>query len=311
MIYIPTHLTVAGYLPQLRRAVFNQYPDEFEVMSKLPKNGSDGWVLSWAFKDRPKHCAVIETGFWYQAMHIDMCGLYAKSSFNSPEALAEVYSYQPPKTAADIVLAGGFFHTKYRQSGEPIDWHGIVLPLQIPGDRSVRSVATSSKYWEFVEGACKKYGKNLLLKWHPMASETEWACAQFFANQYGSRLVRTDHSCLKHCKFVLLYNSTFAMDCFVRSIPVAQFAPGYWYETGAVTYTDGEYPGAVEDTVELGHKIANWCIWRYCFPYSFSAEKWIELLRHFSSSKDRWPLPENLSYAGNVDCISKEWVFNF
>jgi hypothetical protein len=286
-----------------------QMDGAIKITDKPPPVG--GFAITWGARERELRCAAIETGFWCTGMHLDMAGLYAKSSFNTPEGMAEVLRYKAPKAAADIVLSGQIPPSKYKQHEEDVSWDGIVLPLQVPHDRSVIYVGNQDHFWTFVEGAAMKYRKSLFIKVHPMTSGNDLVRATNIATRYGSTVGKTNHSVLDRCKFVLTYNSTFAIDAMVRGVRVAQFAPGYFYKTGAVTYTAGEYPDEVPDTRDVAYRLCDFLIWRYCFVFDQPPEMWVSLLTTFAGSLQRFPLPEALSYGANLQHVKKQWSFYF
>ena len=309
-IYLPAALGVRSEqdIPELREALAAD-PDLFRVTDTPPDEG--GYAFSWAKRGRASRAAAIEIGFWKSAMHADPMGIYSASTFNTPEGMRQVMAYRPEKPAAELLLGENL--TKYRQDSEDVPWEGIVLPLQVPTDRAILSVGTTDEYWTFVEGACKKYGDNLLLKVHPCSGCVDRARAMGLAEKYGTRYAGTNYSCLRRCKFVLVYNSTFAMDAFVLGAPVCQFAPGYWYQSGAVLYTEGEYPDDCDrSTVEVGTRVADFCVWRYCWSWEvLTAAQWRELLTIFARSAQLFPLPECLSYGALIDRVPRTWTYRF
>jgi hypothetical protein len=303
-IYVCTSLVEREYLlPDLRQTI-RQAGDEFVVTDRPPPEG--GWALAWYDKARPNRCSVVETGFWFKAMHIDAIGLYKESMLNTPEILSEIAWFKAPRSAADIVLSQECPQSKYKQNSpdrygvDMSHWDGVVLPLQMPHDRSVTTEGEPWDFWKFVEGAAKKYGKHLLLKQHPLAGSDQFSYAQRIANQHGCTVALTDHSCLKKCKFVIVYTSSFSVDAMIRGVRVAQFKPGYFYRTGAVEYTAGEYPDDVPDRTEQAQRLCDWMIWRYCFNFEQPGKQWVEMLRSFAGSTRLAPLPPEYSYAMNL-----------
>lgn len=305
-IYLCQALLEKDYLPSLANAIA-QAGEGFVVTDSPPAEG--GWALEWAFKSKGRtgRSSVIETGFFWKAMHIDSLGLYQHSCLSQPEILGEIEWFKAPRSASDIVLSADNPQSKYRQNGtdrwgeDTSTWDGIVIPLQVPNDRSINSVGDCWDFWRFVEGAAKKYGKNLLLKQHPLCGSDQFQYAQRICEEHGSRIAITDFSCLKNCKFVFVYNSTFSVDAMLRGVRVAQFAPGYFSRTGAVEYTAGDYPDELPDRTEKAYKLCDWLMWRYCFCFEQPGERWIEMLRSFASSTRMAPLPIDFSYGANLE----------
>lgn len=309
-IYLARDVTQISYIPQLQTTNLAPYNGEIQIRDSLA-NVDGGWGLSWAFVHRHERNAAIETGFWWNAIHIDQHGLYANSSFNRPEARAEIEAFSPPKPVAELVAEKLIPCTKYRQGVPTQRWDGVVLAMQVPHDRSVKSVGHYDDYWDFYRGACAYYGKHLYVKLHPINTAATSKQAIEIAQEYGCCIGKTDHSVIEHCRFCLVYNSTFAVDCFVRRVPVAQFAPGYFHNSGAVTYTEGAYPDDVEDTVDFASRVADFAAYRYCFNYNQPLEQWIDMLRHFSTSDALFPLQEKWCYVRNLQYGSRKWTYVF
>lgn len=257
-----------------------------------PILGEPCYQIAWGSSPFGARGAALETGFFWDAAHLDTHGLYKFSSFNTLEGWAEVESFYPPKWL-------DLHKSKYNQTKRFFSWDGVVLASQNPNDRSVLSVGSPEDYYSFFEGACKHYNRRLFIKAHPWNSGEKWSRLKNIADRYGAQMEKCDHSVLENCSFVLTYNSSFCVDCFVRDIPVAQFAPGYFYQTPAVTYTNFTYPDTVGNTEDAGLKLAQFLAWRYCFLMSMETEKWIRMLRAFSTSTSLFPLPEEFSYARN------------
>lgn len=272
---------------------------EFEIGARAVDD--DTFVISWGDPAVKSSYACIETGFFWDAAHIDTVGLYRFSSLNTAHGVAAVRKFRAPRSAEDIVLGGGLPASKYRQSGrDEINWDGVVLACQNPGDRSIHRGASTEDYWRFYEGACKHYGKNLFVKLHPWNSGDIEKRMREVATEHGCRCEKTNHGVIKNAKFVLIYNSTFAVDCFVRRVPVAQFAPGYFWMSPGVTYTKGAYPDAVGDTVNDGSLLADFLIWRYCFNMAMPVQKWAKLFRHVADSRAVFPINDEFAYAANL-----------
>lgn len=264
-----------------------------------PGNGPADYVLAWGDPIHKCKYGIIETGFFWDAMHIDTIGLYANCSLNTADGNREILNYKAPKSAIDVVLNGRLPKSKYKQSGK-VSWDGIVLALQNPSDRSIHRGSSTEDYYKFVEGACKKYKKHLFLKLHPWNNgEVEKRFTQY-ANENGCIIGRCDHSVLDKCKFVLVYNSTFVVDCLIRNIPIVQFAPGYFWQVPGVMYSKYQYPDCAHLDINLAQKTCDFLVWRYCFNQGMPVEKWVEMIRHFANSNELFPMTEELSYGGNV-----------
>jgi hypothetical protein len=306
-LYIATRIVEKVHIP-LTRDFLATYNGTFEVTDEPPED--KGWSFSWGVPHRQRARSVMELGFFWSSVHIDS-DIYKHAAFNDARAPAIVRSYRAPKHAVAVLAEADKPQTKYNQHKEDVRWEGVVLALQQSKDLSIRRCGSTEAYMAFVEGACKHYGKHLLLKLHPFSNEEAFSGYEAIAKKYGGRIARTNHTCIEHCRLVLVYNSTFCVDCFVRGVPVAQFAPGYFYKSGAVTYTDGTYPDDVEDTVEAGSRLADFLVWRYCFVQDMPKEKWVEVLHAYAGSKGLFPLPEELSWAANTQYCAKTGVWRF
>lgn len=258
------------------------------------------WVLGWGSPVQGAKNAAFETGFFWDAGHIDTMGLYKQSSLNSYLGWEEIEDFVAPMHCSEVIEQSGLRKSKYNQTNNQINWDGVVLALQNPGDRSVLNVGSTEDYYQFVRDACKYYGKNLFLKLHPWNNGDIAKRLTDYANEFGCSIAKCNHSCLENCKFVLVWNSSFAVDCFVRGIPVAQYAPGYFYQTPAVTYTAYQFPDFVDDTTDYGFDLADFLLWRYCFNIAQPIERWVEMLRSFAYSGELFPLEEEFCYANNT-----------
>jgi hypothetical protein len=243
---------------------------------------------------------VIESGFFHEACHFDTIGLYHNSSLNTPQTIRTVEEFEAPESAVDIVF--GSKHTS--KFGQPIDkdfkddfaWNGIVLALQNPVDRSIRSISSPEFYYRFVKDACEYYGRNLFLKLHPWNNGEVEERFRNIASQYGCLCGKIDHKVIENCEFVLAFNSTYAVDCMLRKVKVAQYAPGYFYQSPSVQYTSYTFPGEVATDLEYGLKLCDFLIWRYCFDQTMPVEDWVKMFRVFEKSNDMFPMPKELSY---------------
>lgn len=273
--------------------------EDFEVAPGPPVDG-EAYFLAWG--DPANHCrtGTMETGFFWDALHIDTIGLYAHSSLNTPEGYRQIMSYQAPRPAADIVLRGSLPASKYRQPSTDLRWNGIVLALQNPSDRSIHRGSSTTDYYNFVESACRRYGKHLFLKLHPWNSGEIESRFRELASAHGCQIGRVGHEIVLGAKFVLVYNSTFVVDCLMRGIKVAQFAPGYFYQCPGVNYTSRQFPDEVEDKREDGYRLCDFLVWRYCFSQAMSIARIVEVFRTFANSTEMFPLKEELSYAANI-----------
>ena len=269
-------------------------------VSPAPNTGAGCYYLSWGDPVSKCRTGTMETGFFWDALHIDTIGLYAHCSLNTPEAFRLITHYRPPKSAAEIVLNGRLPASKYKQAGESVEWKGVVLALQNPKDRSIHRGSSTEEYFQFVENAAAFYKHNLFLKLHPWNSGDIEKRFVELANKHGSKIGRANHKVIERCKFVLVYNSTFAVDCLLRGVRVAQYAPGYFYQCPGITYTAYSLPDEIPDKRQEGYQLCDWLAWRYCFCQGMSIDKLVQVFQLYASSRALFPLSEEYSYANYV-----------
>ena len=279
---------------------FRDHPQIVEGINK--KIETDVYRIFWGSLNEPTaHASVLETGFFWKASHLDTVGLYQHSSLCTPQALKEIENFDADVSASEIVKKAPQT-SKYKQGEDNhgvVEWDGVVLALQNPGDRSIRSVASPAQYYEFVENACKHYGSDLFIKLHPWNSGEVGERLRAIAYKYGINAAKINHRIIEHCKFVLVFNSTFSVDCMLRNIPVAQYAPGYFYQNPAIKYTCYTFPNDIKTNLSFGQKTCDFLMWKYCFDHLMPAEKWIKMFNHFAKDRSMFPMPRELSYAYN------------
>jgi len=311
-IYLDNYMYALKTLGRISEGYLSPFS---EIKKGIPEERDVGSLaVGWGHPIDNGKCGIAETGFFWDAMHIDTVGSYQWSSLNTPEGICEIESFTPKKSALDIVLRGNLPTSKYSQGQYPeykekevFSWDGVVLALQNPGDRSVRKVASPEEYMIFIEEACRYYGKKLFLKLHPWNTGEIEEVLQKIANRYGCIAAKVDHRVIENCEFVLIFNSSFAVDCMIRSVRVAQYAPGTFWQTGAVKYTKYGFPFDICDsTISRGHKLCDFLVWRYCFNMHMSVEMWVKMLREFSCSTKMFPLSEEFCYAENCEDYRNE-----
>lgn len=239
-------------MPQVRSITEDICDGETFIPSSQAEISDKSWTLSWGYPVTKRRHGVAETGFFWDAMHIDTQGLYQFSSLNSPDAYRKIHEYSPPESAIDLITNAPFPKSKYSQPKEKIEWNGVVFACQNPSDRSIHSVASTEDWWRFFEDSCTYYGSKLFVKLHPWNRDGIEERIREIAGRYGCQVGRVGHSVIDNCDHVVLFNSTFSIDCMVRGIPVKQGAPGYFWQTGAVSYCAGDPVLALKKT-DLKH----------------------------------------------------------
>lgn len=241
-----------------------------------------------------------ESGFFHWAQHIDSLGLWIYSSLSQPFGVAQIRKYEAPMRCQDVLKFLNGAVEKYPQKGLARPWKGIVLAAQIPTDRAVRVVAEHGfDYWKFIAKACRKYRDRLFIKLHPCLRGEPADRHRLLAKEVGGvQCGFATMDILRECEYVLVYNSTFAVDAWLHGKPVMQYAPGYFAGCGAVTFTDGRMSDELEDCGEMPQKMLDFLIWRYCWHQDCPDWWKKEIHRVYARAEELFPLPEHLSYAG-------------
>lgn len=290
-------------LNTLRTITYDELTHFDDIEFGIPPQNEDVdqvYTISWGFPQIRTKCGVAETGFFWDAMHIDTIDLYYSCSFNFPQAEKLIRNYSASKSAESIILSGKNPDSKFSQPVDDIYWDGVVLALQNPRDRSIYRGSSELDYFQFVDDACRFYGKHLFLKLHPWNKSIDIDRFTESANRYGCRIGKSNHSILKHCKFCLVFNSTFCVDCFLRRIKVAQYFPGYFWQSKSVHYCNGEFPIDIDTDLDYGSKLCDFMIWKYLIWIGMPVEHHVSIFRDFANSGNLFPLKEELSYAANI-----------
>lgn len=293
------------YTMKMWESVLEDFKSSPNIIAGTNTKDGESFQVYWGSLEIPgAKSVVLETGFFKDASHLDTSGLYSHSALCTPQALRLIDSFCAKKSARMILGENAdYLSSKYPQGEdkaikkEEIRWDSIVLALQNPGDRSIRAVTSPEKYYEFIEHACKFYGTKLFIKLHPWNSGLTGERIREIAGKYNVRAAKIGHRIIEHCEFVLVFNSTYAVDCMLRNVPVAQYAPGYFYQNPAVQYTEFTFPTTVKTDVTFGQKTCDFLMWKYCFDHTMSSEKWIAMFEYFAASTNMFPMPEEYCYA--------------
>jgi hypothetical protein len=253
---------------------------------------SDQYAIGWGVPLRGCPGSVMETGFFWDAAHLDTQGMYDHSALASDAGFREVMNHALRPLHPHVNLK-----SKYSQTSVQVPWKGVVLACQNPGDRSITSGASPRDYWAFVEKACRFYGKNLLLKLHPWNNGGTKERMEQVAAEHGCTALKCDHSAITECEFVLAWNSTFLVDCMVRGVRCAAFVPSAF--SRYCQFTNGQCPREVPDTGHLGEQFVNFLAHRYCFNHTMTKEKTLAMFKHYAQSRELFPMTDEYSYAMN------------
>jgi hypothetical protein len=281
----------------------NQYDLFFKDETGPFLDNPDNYLVSWGENINKIRHSVLETGFFFNAMHLDQHGLYEKSSFNFLEAKKIIEEFSAPKSWKNL-LSEGKLSPKYPQPSSYLNWDGVVVICQHHIDRSIWRVGSSGDYHRFLESAAKHYGKRALFKKHPvtLGNKDEMDRIEKIALKYGCEVAYTDTSVIDNAESVLVYNSTFVIDALMRGKHVNQFSPGYFWQSGVVQYTKGKFPSNQEKiNLDYVDKFIDFLIWKYCFHKMLPLEKIAEIIKTFEASREFFPLPVELSYGSFIN----------
>jgi hypothetical protein len=286
----------------LKSQDYNQLANYDITISKTVgdiRNKPENFVISWGDTVHQTRCASIETGFFWDGIHIDSVGLYEKSSFNFPLARNYIASFDA-KIPFSQLQSMGLTKTKFGQSQKKIEWDGVVIAAQHPGDRSIWKAGSTGDYHKFLDESCSYYKSKAFIKLHPviMGNASELEIVQNIAQKHGSQCDHVDFSVMEKAEMVLVYNSTFVVDAIAAGKHVMQYAPGYFWQSGVVQYTGRSITNKVElcDQTYIS-KFLDFLVWKYCFHKLTPMDKIAHIVKAFASSKELFPLPQELSFA--------------
>lgn len=265
-------------------------------MSDRPE--PDEFMINWGVDSKIKGASV-ESGFLWSAHHIDHF-LYERSSMGDPEFQKLVMEFDAPICTEKLIADYKYPPSKFSQPRENIDWRGVVLACQNPSDRSILRVGSTAGYYKFIEDACRYYGKDLYVKLHPWNNGEVEKKLKAIAHKYKCRYGKVNMSVLKHCQFVITYNSTFTFDCFRHNTKVVNYAHGYFSRTPSVYYSNGTFPDVVNTNRAFGKKLVDFLFWNYMYNKDMPFNLWIRMFQHAEKQKGIMLLDPDLSYANSL-----------
>lgn len=273
------------------------------VKGKMPQvTPANDYLIAWGDNPKGINHAVMETGFFQNALHLDKTGLYERASFNYPDGRREVEAFKAPRPWKDIAH---LIHAKYGQPNSTQSWEGVVLACQHPNDRSVLKAGGTKDYYAFIEEACRFYGRQLYLKKHPVMVQNKECngLLEGLALKHGCELGHIGSSILGRAEAVLVYNSTFVVDALMHGRHVMQYAPGYFWQAGVVQYLHKKLDASRREADPVFvNQFIDFLLWKYCFHAGLELEKVRQILSAFHLSRDLFPLPQHLSYAHTLTC---------
>lgn len=263
-----------------------------------------------------------ETGFFSHARHLDK-NIFSKSSLNMDGIDKMIYKYYYPADAVELYNRN-IIAQKYFQLPRKINWDGFVLIAQRPIDLSILDAGTPKDYFYFLESQCKYFGKKLFIKKHPReigrkkVHETTGGMAETYngflnrmCRKYKCQSAHVDTSVIDNAEGIISYNSTFCVDAALRGKHVMQYAPGYFYKSGLVQYTDRKICSVSIDIDEdYKRTFLNFLLWKYCF-YNWCGAEWTRnIIFNYAKSDEIFPLPMEYSYGAHILKNKKEKNLN-
>ena len=287
---------------------------EHNLSFERPDPDSQDYVIAWGMRKWPdsNHCkiGVAETGFFFQASFIDTIGNYQNNSLNTALGYKAMKEYRRPgPNAVEALLKDKHpsrtskFNAAFGDPGtENLEtWtKGPILALQNPGDRSVLAVGSKQDYMNFVEEVCSTFKGDLLIKLHPWNSGENRTIFEDIAKPHGCTIAKFPIDKIKGAPWVILYNSGFSIDCLLREVPVVQYAPGTFFSCPGITYSAGsahKEPWMIDNSPTDFHSLPNFLFYKYCFHQQMPAKAFEEMVRHYATSKELFPMLLDHSYA--------------
>ena len=266
---------------------------------------------------------VYETGFFQHGRHIDK-NIFSKSSLNMDGIDKIIYKYYYPADATELYNKN-LLTQKYFQKPDTIEnWDGFVLIAQRPIDYSILDAGTPKDYFDFFESQCKYFGKRLFIKKHPREisrgkihqttsgmSETYDRFIRRMCKKYKCQSGHVNTSIIDNAEGIISYNSTFCVDAALRGKHVMQYAPGYFYKSGLVQYTDRKLC-SVSVNIDEDYKktFLNFLLWKYCFHEAQPVNWTRNIFYTYADSSETFPLPMEYSYGAYVLKTMKQEISN-
>lgn len=278
----------------------------FEYIPKT--NHDDDFLFYWG--DKPlqyeygRKYFLIESGFFNEGYFIDTVGGSQFCSLNTSDGYNRVKNFKllNRKSAHEIIFSlPPIRRSKFNaEHGNIKDTNcEVILALQNPSDRSIMSVTNKKMYYQFVEDCCKFYGKNLFVKMHPWNNGEILERFVAISEKYGCSYGKAPIDIIKKCNFVISYNSTMAIDCLLRSVPYVQYGMGTFFNAYGIIFSNHSFPTSAS-LVSDHHQLCDFLIHSYCYYKGMSKEKFADMINHFISSNDMFPMIDEFSYATNV-----------
>jgi len=264
------------------------------------RNREDVFFVSWGDPAYQTRGLTIETGFFHEALHLDRFGLYERASFNFQVGRDQVFKASFPKPWSETKAK---IKSKFGQPKEDVKWDGIVIVAQHPTDRSVLKAGSTGDYHRFLDHLCCHYKSKAFVKLHPvtLGNSKELETVRSIAKKHGCQIGHVGPSVLEECEAVWVYNSTYAVDAMMANKPIYQYAPGYFWQSGQVEFTNFDTPkGEHHVDIAENEQFLSFLAWRYCFHSKMNLQRIADMLNHAEKTKDFFPISEEYSYAKHL-----------
>lgn len=308
-ILLPKYLTHYQQLcPISNEKDANAFSITFDPTQKGWLEFDKEYVVYWGYQaynpDFANKYGVMETGFFNEAAFIDTVGNYQTSSLNSRQAYDEINNFdlKGRKSAKEIVFnRQEHLQSKYNAAhGEVREVkENIILALQNPKDRSIFSVSNRRSYLKFIGDCCKFYGKNLFVKMHPWNTNEIFDELANICKKTGVNFGKAPISIIEGKEFVISYNSTFAVDCCLRDVPIVQYAMGTFYNCFGIHYSKQTFPNKI-NPIKDAHRLCDFLIHKYCYDMKMDKGLFAKMVKHFSVSNEMFPMTDEFSYANSI-----------
>lgn len=273
------------------------------------EGGTENYVVHWGLNSFiPNFGAkygVMETGFFHKASFIDTVGNYQSLSLNTAEGYTAVaeFELEGRKSAREIIFnrpknMQSKFNAAYNET-EVTEWDGPILILQNPTDRSIFNSTSKENYLKFVDDACKFYGDKLFVKFHPWNSNEHYKLMEDIVKPHGCSYGKAQMGIIEKAEFCLAYNSTFAVDAFLRGVPYVQFGMGTFFQAYGVIWSKGTFPVSVPRYDDL-NQLPDFLIHKFCYNKHMDKYKFAAMIKHYSESNEMFPMTDEFSYANNL-----------
>ena len=99
--------------------------------------------------------------------------------------------------------------------------------------------------------------------------------------EYGCYFGKAGFEILENCRFVVTYNSSFVVDCWMRGVHTYTHVDGTFYILANL----------LSDDPTVFKRKVNFLMWKYCLPLDLTFDQWVDVFRTYTQSDKMFPLP--------------------